>query len=264
MKRGFLIDMDGVIYRGSVMIPGAVEFVQMLREHDMPFLFLTNNSQRTRLDVVAKLLRMGFDVTEDHVFTCAMATARFLKAQKPGGTCYVIGEGGLLHALHYNGYAVVDSDPDYVVVGEGKTLNFETIDIAVNMIMKGAKFVATNSDPNCPTSYGIRPGCGAIAAMIQNATGVQPFYIGKPNPIMMRMARKELGLTTAQTTIIGDSMGTDIQGGVQMGYNTVLVLSGGTKMEDTSKYAFRPTRIVNSIADLCDEEFLGIPQAAAV
>ncbi len=264
MKRGFLIDMDGVIYRGSEMIPGAVEFVQMLHAHNLPFLFLTNNSQRTRRDVVAKLLRIGFDVGEQHVFTCAMATARFLASQRPNGTAYVIGEGGLLHALHHNGYAIVDSDPDYVVVGEGKTLNFEMIDIAVNMVLKGAKFVATNSDPNCPTSYGIRPGCGAIAAMIESATGVAPFNIGKPNPIMMRMARKELGLTTAQTTIIGDSMGTDIQGGVQMGYRTVLVLSGGTSMADMSKYAFQPSRIVNSIADLCDPEFLGVMEAAAV
>jgi NagD protein len=262
MNRGFLIDMDGVIYRGNEMIPGAIEFVAALRAKRIPFLFLTNNSQRTRRDMVTKLNRMGFEVEDDHVFTCAMATARFLAYQKPGGTAFVIGEGGLLNALHANGYSIVDSDPDYVVVGEGRTLNYETIEAAVNMINKGAKLVATNLDPSCPTPAGIRPGCGAIAAMLESATGVKAFSVGKPSPIMMRDARKELGLTAAQTTMIGDTMETDILGGVQMGYHTVLVLSGGTNKEDLRRYAYSPDIVVNSIADLINSEFLGTSQAA--
>src|SRR6188768_4014566 len=154
MKKGFLIDMDGVIYRSSQLIPGAVDFIQRLRDWEIPFLFLTNNSQRTRRDVATKLQRMGMPVEDDHVFTCAMATARFLAQQKPDGTAYVIGEGGLLNALHQNGYAVVDHDPDYVVVGEGRTFTLELVEAAVRMILGGAKLIATNLDPNCPTQHG--------------------------------------------------------------------------------------------------------------
>lgn len=261
-KRGFLIDMDGVIYRGNEMIPGAIEFVAALRAKRIPFLFLTNNSQRTRRDMAAKLNRMGFAVEDEHIFTCAMATARYLATQKPGGTAFVIGEGGLLNALHSNGYAIVDSNPDYVVVGEGRTLNYEIVEQAVNMIAKGAKLIATNLDPSCPTPQGIRPGCGAITAMLEAATGVKAFSVGKPSPIMMRDARKDIGLTAAETTMIGDTMETDILGGVQMGYHTVLVLSGGTRKEDLRHYAYQPDIVVNSIADLINAEFLGASQAA--
>lgn len=261
-KRGFLIDMDGVIYRGNEMIPGAIEFVAALCAKKIPFLFLTNNSQRTRRDMAMKLNRMGFEVQEQHIFTCAMATARYLASQKPGGTAFVIGEGGLLNALHNNGYSIVDSDPDYVVVGEGRTLNYEIIEQAVNMVNKGAKLIATNLDPNCPTPGGIRPGCGAITAMLESATGVKAFSVGKPSPIMMRDARKELGLSAAETTMIGDTMETDILGGVQMGYRTVLVLSGGTRRDDLRHYAYQPDIVVNSIADLITSEFLGATQAA--
>lgn len=250
MKQGFLIDMDGVIYRGSQMIPGADVFVNRLRNQRIPFMFLTNNSQRTRRDIVTRLERMGFDVEERHVFTCAMATARFLAAQKPGGTAYVIGEGGLLQALHNNGYSVVDHEPDYVVVGEGRTFTFEMIERAVRMVAAGAKLVATNPDPNCPTHDGLRPGCGAITAMIECATGVRAFSVGKPSPVMMRMARKELGLRSGEVTMIGDTMETDVLGGVQMGYRTVLVLSGGTSREDLAHFAYQPDEVVNSIADL--------------
>lgn len=252
MRQGYLIDMDGVVYRGNQLIPGAAEFVRQLRERDTPFLFLTNNSQRTRRDVATKLQRMGVDAEERHIFTCAMSTARFLATQKPGGTAYVIGEGGLLHALHRNGYSIVDHDPDYVVVGEGRTITFEMVETAVRMVMAGAKLIATNLDPNCPTQNGLRPGCGAIVAMIESATGLKAFSAGKPSPVMMRAARKELGLSTAETTIIGDTMETDIIGGVQMGYRTVLVLSGGTCRSDLTKFAFRPDLVVDSIADLCD------------
>ncbi len=253
MTTGLLIDMDGVIYRGNQLIPGADRFVNQLRDHDIPFLFLTNNSQRTRRDVVTKLSRMGIEVEEHHVFTCAMATARFLATQKPGGTAYVIGEGGLLHAMHENGFSIVDHDPDFVVVGEGRTLTLDMLERAVNMIMNGAKLIATNIDPNCPTDGGIRPGCGAAIAYLEAATGKKAFSVGKPSPVMMRAARKEIGLSTSQTVMVGDTMETDIVGGVQMGYRTVLVLSGGTHREDLDGYAFRPDLIVNSVADLCEE-----------
>ena len=222
---------------------------------------MTNNSQRTRRDVATRLQRMGIDVDEQHVFTCAMATARFLAQQQPGGTAYVIGEGGLLQALHANGYSIVDHDPDYVVVGEGRTFTFEMVEAATRMILDGAKLIATNLDPNCPTQHGMRPGCGAIVAMLETATGLKAFSVGKPSPVMMRVARKELGLATAETTIIGDTMETDILGGVQMGYRTVLVLSGGTRREDLARYAYRPDVVVDSIADLCglDPDSIGEP-----
>ncbi len=249
---GYLIDMDGVIYRGHELIPGADRFVAELRRRDIPFLFLTNNSQRTRRDVVYKLARMGIEVEEEHIFTCAMATARFLAQQKRHGTAFVIGEGGLLTALHQNGYAILDHDPDYVVVGEGRTFNLELVESAVRMILRGAKLIATNLDPNCPTPHGIRPGCGAMVAMLEAATGVRAFSVGKPSPVMMRAARKEIGLATEQTTMIGDTMETDILGGVQLGFHTILVLSGGTRREDLHHYAYRPEVVVESVADLAD------------
>jgi NagD protein len=262
MSRGFLIDMDGVIYRGSELIAGARQFVDGLRQADLPFLFLTNNSRRTRRDVATKLCRLGIEAEERHVFTCAMATARFLAHQKPGGTAYVIGEGGLLNALHSNGYAIVDHDPDYVVVGEGRAFNFEMIETAVRMIENGAKLVATNLDPNCPTQDGKRPGCGAIVAMLETATGRKAFSVGKPSPVMMRAARKELGLSADETTMIGDTMETDILGAVQMGYRTVLVLSGSTRREDLASYAYRPDCVVESVAALCDARFFAGGTAA--
>jgi NagD protein len=253
---GYLIDMDGVIYCGSHLIPGAARFIQELREADIPFLFLTNNSQRTRRDVATKLQRMGIDVEEEHVFTCAMATARFLARQKPEGTAFVIGEGGLLTALHNNGYAIVDKDPDFVVVGEGRTLNFEMAEAALAMVLGGAKLVATNLDPSCPTHNGTRPGCGAIVAMLEAAAGVKAFSVGKPSPVMLRAARKGLGLTSEQTIVIGDTMETDILGGVQLGFKTILVLSGGTRREDLCRFAYCPDKIVESIADLHPAQIL--------
>ena len=252
MRRGFLIDMDGVIYRGGELIPGADRFVRQLQENEIPFLFLTNNSQRTRRDVAMKLTRMGIAIEEQHVFTCAMATARFLASQKPNGTAFVIGEGGILHALHRNGYAIVDKSPDFVVVGEGRTLSFEMMETAVQMILDGARLVATNPDPSCPTSSGTRPGCGALVALLEAATGIKAFSVGKPSPVMMRTARKELGLATSETIMIGDTMDTDILGGVQMGYRTILVLSGGTQLGDLEHFAYRPDIIIDSVADLAN------------
>ena len=247
---GYLIDMDGVIYRGGHLIPGADRFINGLLRTDTPFRFLTNNSQRTRRDVATRLQRLGIDVGEEHVYTCAMATARFLAHQKPGGTAFVIGEGGLLTALHENGYAIVDKEPDYVVIGEGRTISFEMVEAALKMVLAGAKLVATNLDPNCPTESGLRPGCGSTVAMLETASGVKAFSVGKPSPVMLRGARKDLGLTTDQTVVIGDTMETDILGGVQLGFKTILVLSGGTRRDDLDDYAYRPDMIVESVADL--------------
>lgn len=253
MKTGFLIDMDGVIYRGNQLIAGADQFVNSLKERDIPFLFLTNNSQRTRRDVAMKLQRMGIEVDETHVFTCAMATARFLAKQQSAGTAYVIGDGGLLNALHSNGFAIVDQSPDFVVIGEGRSVTLEMLESAVQMIIDGAKLIATNLDPNCPTKDGgTRPGCGATVAYLETATGAKALSLGKPSPVMMRAARKELGLTTSETVMIGDTMETDILGGVQMGYRTILVLSGGTTRSDLGRYAFQPSMVVESVRDLIE------------
>ncbi len=258
MRYGFLIDMDGVIYRGNTLIPGADRFIALLLEHGIPFRFLTNNSQRTRRDVSTKLARLGVKAPEDHVFTCAMATARFLAKQRPGGTAFVIGEGGLLQALHYNGFSIVDQDPDYVVVGEGKTVTHEMLETAVQLIMRGAKLIATNLDPNCPTQSGLRSGCGATVAFLETATGIRAFSVGKPSPVMMRLSRNELRTASSRTVMIGDTMETDILGGVQMGYRTVLVLSGGTKREDLNRHAYRPDMIIDSVANLV-ERFSDLP-----
>lgn len=263
MRRGFLIDMDGVIYRGNEPIRGAVEFVRTLLDRNIPFLFLTNNSQRTARDVVARLRRMGLPLTEQHVFTSAIATAQYLARQLPRGTAYVIGEGGLLTALHEAGYSIVDQDPDFVVIGEGRTMNLELIENAVRMIERGARLISTNIDPNCPTAAGLRPGCGAIVAMLETATGRKAFSVGKPNPVMFRAARKQLGLRTDETVMIGDTMETDILGGVQMGYCTVLVLSGGTNAEDVPKFSYQPDIVVSSIAELLNHELMHEITAAA-
>jgi len=256
VKKGFLIDMDGVIYRGSEKIPGAAEFVKKLIRKDIPFLFLTNNSQRTKRDVVARLKRMDIEVQEKHVFTSAIATAWYLHRQKPDGTAYVIGEGGLLTALHEYGYAIDDSEPDYVVVGEGRAVTLEMMEHAVRLVMNGSKLIATNLDPNCPTQQGLRPGCGALVAMLETATGKRAFSAGKPSPVMFRAARKVLDLRTDETVMIGDTMETDILGAVQMGYTTVLVLSGGTRREHLDNFAYQPDLVVESIADLSDSDFV--------
>ena len=250
-RKGYLIDMDGVVYRGNETIPGAVEFINKLVAEDIPFLFLTNNSQRTRRDIVAKLKPKGFNINESHVFTSALATAYFLNQQKPEGTAFVIGEGGLLNALHDVNYAVVDNNPDYVVVGEGRTITLESIEKAVSLVAKGAKLIGTNLDPSCPTQNGdIRPGCGAFMKMIEEATGIKGLCVGKPSPVIYRAARKELNLRTSETVMIGDTMETDILGGVQMGYRTILVLTGGTKVEELKDYPYGPSKVIHSIADL--------------
>jgi NagD protein len=254
-KTGFLIDMDGVIYRGSEPIPGAVEFINGLKEKGFPFLFLTNNSQRTSRDVCYKLLKMGFNVNDKDIFTCAMATARYLASRKENGTAYVIGEGGLLTELHNVGYSIVDDQPDYVIIGEGRTIMLESVDKAINMIMNGSKLIATNLDPNCPVGNGkYRAGCGAFVSMLEFATGKKAFSVGKPSPVMMRMARKTLQLGTDETVMIGDTMGTDILGAGSMGFTTVLTLSGVTHENDLVQYGYAPDFIIKSVKDLLNEE----------
>lgn len=252
-NRGYLIDMDGVVYRGNKLIPGADRFIQILLEKEIPFLFVTNNSQRSRCDVVLKLTQMGIDVEIEHIFTCAISTARFLAGQKPNGSAYVIGDAGLLTALHDHGYAINEADPDYVVVGEGRLLNFEVLEKALKLIINGSKLIATNLDPNCPTDSGLRPGCGSTVSFLETASGRQAFSVGKPSPIMMRMARKELNLRTAEVTMIGDTMETDILGGLQMGYRTVLVYSGSMDPLDLEKYPYQPVLAISSLKDLIYE-----------
>jgi NagD protein len=256
-KIGFLLDMDGVIYRGNQLIPGADRFINGLRERRIPYLFLTNNSQRTRRDVAHKLRKLGIDASEDDVFTCAMATARFLANQTPNGTAYVIGENGLVNALHRNGYTIADDDVDYVVVGEGRTLNFEMVERGVRLVEKGARLIATNMDTTCPTENGIRPGCGAIVSMIESATNRTAFSVGKPSPVMMRAARKQLGLRTDETIMVGDTMYTDILGGAQVSYRTVLVLSGHTTRAGIAQFAYKPDLICDCVADIPEEFYLG-------
>ena len=250
MAHGLLIDMDGVIYGGDQLIPGADKFINGLVENNTPFCFMTNNSQRTRLEAVRKLHKLGIDVTERHIYTSAMATGKFLSTQIPNGTAYVLGEGGLLTSLHENGITLIDTEPDFVVLGEGRNFTLEMVQRAVDMILAGAKFIATNRDPSPKKKGWNNLGIAATAAMIEEATGVKAFVIGKPSPVMVRYARKALGLEAAETTIIGDTMDTDIRGGVQMGYKTILVLSGITKREELSKFAFKPDVIVESVKDI--------------
>lgn len=263
MSRGFLIDMDGVIYRGSELIEGSLEFIERLRRFQLPFIFVTNNSQRTPKDIAMRLQRLGFDVDEKHVYTSALATAAYLEKQKPGGTAYVIGEGGLLTALHSAGFAIVDHAPDYVVVGEGRTVTLESIEKAVQLVANGAKLIATNLDPSCPTQDGgIRPGCGAIVKMIEEATGYRAFSPGKPSPVIFRAARKQLNLRTGETVMVGDTMETDILGAVQLGYTGILVLSGGSKEGDLQHFAYQPDIVVSSVAEISDELLESYSQAA--
>jgi len=250
MAHGLLIDMDGVVYGGDTMIPGADVFIRSLLQQNIPFCFMTNNSQRTRLEAVRKLHRLGIDVTESHIYTSAMATGKFLSTQIPGGTAYVLGEGGLLSSLHENGITLIDNDPDFVVLGEGRNFTLEMVQRAVDMILEGAKFITTNRDPSPKKKGWNNLGIAATTAMIEEASGVKAFVIGKPSPVMVRFARKALGLEAAETTIIGDTMDTDIRGGVQMGYKTILVLTGISQRDQLSRYAFKPDMIVESVGEI--------------
>jgi NagD protein len=253
MTHGYLIDMDGVIYRGSEAIPGAAEFIRHLQDERIPYLFLTNNSSYTGLDVVVKLRKFGIDTSVEHVYTSALATAQFVRTQRPNGTAYVIGEGGLLNALNDVNYAISRESPDYVIVGEGRVLNYEMVEAAHRMIAQGAQLISTNGDTWCPTDAGPRPGCGAIVALLEAATGRKAYHVGKPNPFMMRAARKEIGLRTDEVIMVGDTMETDIRGASDLGFQSILVLTGSSTRESLREFPFSPSRVVESIADLVPE-----------
>lgn len=250
MKKGFLIDMDGVIYSGDTPIDGAKEFIHELQKNKIPFLFMTNNSQRSPIDVVNKLKPMDIHISEDNVYTSAMATAWFLSFMKPKGTAYILGEGGLISSLHQHGYQMATQNPDYVVVGEGRNFTLEMANTAVDMVLSGSKLIATNLDPPPKKKGWSNLGIKAIVGMIEEASGKKAFSVGKPSPVMMRAARKKLGLATAETVVIGDTMDTDILGAIQMGYKTILTLSGITKKENLIDYAFKPDMIVDSLKNL--------------
>lgn len=250
MKHGLLIDMDGVIYSGEELILGADKFISNLIKKDIPFTFMTNNSQRTSLEVRRKLKALGIKVEDRHVYTSAMATGKFLSDQNPTATAYVLGEGGLIRSLHENGITMVNTDPEYVVLGEGRNFTLEMVQRAVDMILAGAKFITTNRDPSPKKPGWNNLGIAATTAMIEEASGRQAFVTGKPSPVMMRSARKFLGLETAETTVIGDTMETDIQGGVQMGYKTILVLSGIASKDSLGHYAFKPDLIASSVEEI--------------
>ncbi len=250
MKTNFLIDMDGVLVTGKKLIPGADLFIKRLLDTETKFLILTNNPLYTQRDLEHRLNNIGLNVPADHIFTSAIATARFLQNQKPNGKAYVIGESGLTQALHEVGYVQTDTDPDYVVVGEVNNYNFEMIAKAVRLINNGAMFIVTNPDSTGPTESGIVPATGALAALIEKATSRAPFFIGKPNPLMMRSALRYLGVHSENTTMVGDRMDTDVVAGVMSGLSTILVLSGVSKREDVLRYPYRPTQILNSVADI--------------
>ena len=247
---GYLIDMDGVIHRGSEPIEGAAEFISYLVENDIPYLFLTNNSTYTPLDVVVNLRKFDIETSEEHVYTSALATAEFVHTQRPNGTAFVIGEGGLLNALNEVNYAISHDAPDYVIVGEGRVLNFELVERAHRLIANGASLLSTNSDTWCPTDSGPRPGCGANVALLESATGRRAYHVGKPNPFMMRAARKRINLRTDEVIMIGDTMDTDIRGATDLGFRSILVLTGSTTTDALKEYPFAPTHIVRSIADV--------------
>jgi NagD protein len=249
----WLMDMDGVLVHEEDAIPGADRFLAALRDRAIPFLVLTNNSIYTQRDLSARLRASGLDVPEESIWTSALATAHFLVDQRPGGSAYVIGEAGLTTALHQAGYTLTERDPDYVILGETRTYSFERITRAIRLIAAGARFIATNPDPSGPSPDGLVPATGSVAALISKATGVEPYYIGKPNPLMMRSALNALDAHSETTAMIGDRMDTDIVSGLEAGLETILVLTGVSTRESAERFPFRPSRILESVADLATE-----------
>jgi len=249
-KQGFISDMDGVIYHGNVLLPGAGEFVEWLKREGKRFLFLTNSSARSPKELKQKLFQMGIEVELSHFYTSALATAGFLAGIKPGGSVYAIGEPGMTNALYDAGFVMDDVDPDYVVVGETRSYSFEKIEKAVNLVLKGAKLIGTNPDVTGPVENGITPACGALIRPIELATGLQPYFIGKPNPLMMRQALKRLGCSREESVIIGDRMDTDIVAGVESEIETILVLSGVTDIEEMQRFAYQPRHILAGVGDI--------------
>lgn len=246
----YLMDMDGVLVRGAHMIPGASDFIGRLRERGLPFLILTNNSLYTPRDLQARLVRVGLEVPIEALYTSALATAQFLSRQTPGGSAYVIGEAGLTTALHEVGYVLSDHEPDYVVLGETLSYSFQRLTQAVRLVAAGARFIATNPDVVGPTQEGLVPATGAVAALIAEATGVKPYYVGKPNPLMMRSALRQLGAHSETSVMIGDRMDTDIIAGTEAGMRTILVLSGVTQLDQVPRFPYRPTEILESVGQI--------------
>jgi NagD protein len=248
----WLTDMDGVLIHEGVPIPGAAEFIKRLRDSGKPFLVLTNNSIYTPRDLQARLARMGLHVPAANIWTSALATAKFLEDQRPDGTAYVIGEAGLTTALHDIGYVLTDHEPDYVVLGETRTYSFEALTRAIRLINGGARFICTNPDETGPSAEGPLPATGAVAALITKATGKEPYFAGKPNPLMMRTGLNAIGAHSETSAMIGDRMDTDVLAGLEAGMETFLVLTGLTTPADIDRYPFRPSSVVDSIADLVD------------
>ncbi len=246
-NRNYLIDMDGVLVQGNRIIPGADRFIERLKSSVSKFLLLTNNPLYTPGDLAHRLQSIGLDISENQIFTSAMATALFLRKQNPQGKAFVLGESGLTEAIHDEGYIITDFQPDYVILGETFSYNLDMIKKAIRLIVNGARFIATNPDPSGPGEGGITPACGAMAALIEKASGVSPFFIGKPNPLMMRMALNYLEVHSEDTLMIGDRMDTDIVAGIVSGMDTILVLSGVTRREDIQKFPYRPTHIFESV-----------------
>ena len=246
-KNAFIIDMDGVIYHGNKLLPGAAEFVSWLKSAGKRFLFLTNSSERSPAELSQKLGRLGIVVEADHFYTSALATAAFLASQRPSGSAYVIGEPGLIHAMYEAGYTMNNVNPDYVVVGEARSYNLDTVEKAVRLVLGGARLIGTNPDLTGPAEDGLVPACGALVAPIELATGRKAYFVGKPNPLMMRHALRKLGATREETAIIGDRMDTDIIAGIESDIETVLVLSGVTRREDLNAFAYAPMHILDGV-----------------
>jgi NagD protein len=252
--KSWLMDMDGVLVHEEHAIPGAADFIGALRARKIPFLVLTNNSIYTRRDLSARLRLSGLDVPEEAIWTSALATATFLEQQRPGGSAFVIGESGLTTALHQAGYTLSERSPDYVIIGETRTYSFERITQAIRLISQGARFIATNPDPTGPTKEGPLPATGSVAALISRATGVEPYFVGKPNPLMMRSALNAIEAHSEHTAMIGDRMDTDMVAGLEAGLDAILVFTGvTTDREEAERYPYRASRCVDSVADLVDE-----------
>ncbi len=249
-KKAFISDMDGVIYHGNKLLPGVPEFVEWLKREDKKFLFLTNSSERTPKELQEKMQRLGIDVDAEVFYTSALATANFLANQKPRGTAFIIGEAGLINAMYNVGYSMNNVNPDYVVVGETRSYSFEKIEQAINLVRKGAKLIGTNTDITGPAENGIVPGTRALVAPIELSTGQGAYYVGKPNPLMMRIALKKLGCSREETIIIGDRMDTDIVAGIESEIDTLLVLSGITDLKTADSFPYRPHYILEGVYEL--------------
>jgi NagD protein len=246
----YLMDMDGVLVHEEHLIPGADKLIAELAAKQIPFLVLTNNSIYTQRDLRARLHRTGLDVPETSIWTSALATAKFLDSQRPKGSAFVIGEAGLTTALHEIGYVLTDRDPDYVVLGETRTYSFTAITSAIRLIEAGARFIATNPDATGPSLQGSLPATGSVAALIERATGLAPYFVGKPNPLMMRSALNSLGAHSESTLMIGDRMDTDIRSGLEAGLHTILVLTGISSQDTAERFPYRPSLTLDSVADL--------------